>query len=65
MSSYADAICACKDKTCAKKVSDDMTKWGDEVAKDHPEPPKMSDEQTKAASDIGQRFGECMQKLGM
>jgi len=37
----------------------------DQVGKDHPEPPKMSDEQTKAASDIGQRFGECMQKLGM
>jgi hypothetical protein len=64
MSGFADAMCACKDVACAKKVSDDMTEWGQVMEKQHPDPPKLTEEQTKNASDVGQRMGECMQKLG-
>jgi hypothetical protein len=63
MNTYADQMCACKDVNCAKKVSDDMTAWGEQQAKEHPDPPQLNDEQTKSASAVGQRMGECMQKL--
>jgi hypothetical protein len=30
---FKDAMCKCKDADCAKKVTDDMSKWGQEMAK--------------------------------
>jgi hypothetical protein len=59
---FADKMCACKDMTCAQDVSDEMTKWGQEMAKTDPEPPVMTEEDTKEATALGQRMGECMQK---
>jgi hypothetical protein len=62
MKLYRDQFCACKDSACAQKVSDDMTKWGQEMAKDDVEPPKMSEEETKEFTAIGEEMGKCMQK---
>jgi hypothetical protein len=39
-----------------------MTKWGQEQAKDNKEPPKMSEEETKKFTQIGEDMGKCMQK---
>jgi hypothetical protein len=38
-----------------------MTAWGTEMAK-QPDP-KPTDEQAKRLESIGQRLGECMQKI--
>src|SRR6185312_5985669 len=62
MAEFKDKMCACKDTACAQKVSDEMAKWSQEQAKDQKEPPKMSDEETKKATAIGEEMGKCMQK---
>ena len=62
MTEFKDKMCACKDSACAQKVSDEMTKWGQDQAKDNKEPPKMSEEETKKFTQIGEDMGKCMQK---
>jgi len=63
MRGFSDAMCACKDMDCAKKVGNDMSAWGAQMEKEHPEQPKLTEEQTKTAAEIGQKMGECMNKF--
>ena len=62
MSEFRDAICQCTTTACAQQVSDDMTKWSQEQARDQHEPPKLSDDQIKRATAIGEEMGKCMMK---
>jgi len=62
MAGFRDKICACKDSACAQAVSDEMVKWSEQLAKeDNDGPPKMTEDQTKRATDIGEEMGKCMQ----
>lgn len=61
MTEFKDQMCACKDTACTTKVSDDMTKWGQEQAKNSH--PASADEETmKKMTEVGTKMGECMQK---
>jgi len=62
MTTFKDQMCMCKDAACAQHVSDDMTKWGQEMAKDNTEPPRMTEEDTKRFTELGEQMGKCMQK---
>jgi hypothetical protein len=57
-------MCDCKDKACADKVNEEMTKWGAEMAKHgdgmadtkpHPD--------VKKSADLTTKYSECMTKL--
>jgi hypothetical protein len=63
MTEFKDQMCKCAehDTKCAQTVSDAMTKWSQEQAKNQKEPPKMSEEDTKKAAAIGEEMGKCMQ----
>jgi hypothetical protein len=61
MTEFKDQLCACKDAPCVEKVSDAMTKWSMEMSKKHEDPPKMTEAETKQASDIGEQMAKCMQ----
>lgn len=63
MVEFRDKMCACKDSDCAKRVSDELTQWSQEEAQKRQKGPlKMSEEETKRATDIGTTMGECMYK---
>jgi hypothetical protein len=62
MREFRVEMCACSDTACAQRVSDEMATWSQEQAKDSKEPPKMTDEETKEATQIGEAMGKCMQK---
>jgi len=62
MAVFRDQFCACKDSACAQRVSDEMTKWGQEEAKNSSEPPRMTEEETKRFTELGEQMGQCMQK---
>lgn len=62
MHEFADKMCACKDAKCAQVVSDEMTKWSQEMAQQMKEPPKMSEAEVKEATELGERMGKCMQQ---
>jgi hypothetical protein len=61
MEEFTAKMCACKDMKCAQRVSDEMTNWSVAQAKQQPEPPRFSDEETIRAAAIGERMGKCMQ----
>lgn len=66
MDEFSKMMCGCKDKACADKVNEELTKWGTEMAKkassndDAPSP-----ELARKAADIMTRYTECMTKLMM
>ena len=67
MEGFSKSMCDCKDKACADKVNEDMTKWGTEMAKsagaskdDKPDP-----DLAKKSADIMTKYTECMTKLMM
>jgi len=62
MTHFADEMCACHDTSCAQRVADEMTKWSQEMAKDQSKPPKMTDDDVKRATALGERMGKCMQE---
>jgi hypothetical protein len=62
MTRFKDELCKCTDTACAQRVSDEMTKWAQDMTKSHPEPPKMSDEDVKTATALGEAMGTCMQR---
>lgn len=61
MSELKDMMCACHDSACAQHVSDVMTKWSEDMSKEWKDPPKMTDDEVKRASAIGEAMGKCMQ----
>lgn len=56
----ADEMCQCKTKDCVKKVSDEITAWGNEQVKLDLKP---TDEQANRLETSGRRLGDCMQKI--
>ncbi len=62
MSKFRDQMCACRDAACVQQVSDDLTKWGQEMTRDGAQPPKFNEEDTKRLTVIGESMGKCMEK---
>jgi hypothetical protein len=61
MSKFADDMCACKDSACAQTVADAMTKWAQDMSKNNQAPPRMSDQEAKELTEIGEHMAKCMQ----
>jgi hypothetical protein len=63
---FTDEMCGCKDKQCAEHVSDEMTRWAQEMAKqDAAEVRELTSDQMKQAQAIGERMAGCMTKAMM
>lgn len=62
MRAFKDKMCKCTNAKCAQDVSDEMTKWSQEMSKNQKEPPRMTEEDTKQAAAIGEEMGKCMQR---
>jgi hypothetical protein len=63
MEGFQKRMCACKDKKCADKVQDDMTKWGTEMAKNARPDSRPSVEMVKKSGDIMTKYTECFTKI--
>ena len=53
-------MCECHTKDCAQRVNDDLTRWGNEMAKDMPRDEKPAEEDMKKMADMAKRYGDCM-----
>lgn len=62
MTELKDKMCACADPACAQQVSDEMTRWSQEMSKEQRKPPKLSDAEIDKFAEIGEQMGQCMQK---
>ena len=54
-----DDMCACTDRTCADTVTQEMTRWSTEMAKDHADL-KPTAEEIEEATRISERLSKCM-----
>jgi hypothetical protein len=57
---FTDQMCECRDDACVKAVSDSMTKWSTEEAKNWQPPPKLDAEHQARAEAIAKRLITCM-----
>ena len=65
MGEFADDMCKCKDKACADKVQEGMTKWSTDMAAkggDKASAEKPSEADMKKMTEVGQKYAECMTK---
>jgi hypothetical protein len=64
MKTLTDDMCACKDKACAEKVTADMVKYGEEMAKKQAgkAEPKVSEAQKKEMDETMTRLSDCLTK---
>jgi hypothetical protein len=62
MEEFAGKMCGCKDATCAQRVSEEMTKWGQEEAKKDYKPTTFSDADQKRMTTATERLTKCMTK---
>jgi hypothetical protein len=56
---FADDMCACTDRTCADTVSQEMTRWSADLAKDT-EDFKPTPEEMEEATRVTERLSQCM-----
>jgi hypothetical protein len=66
MEDFKNKMCACKehDTKCAQGVTDEMTKWSQEMAKNagDKKPDDVSPEDAKKMADITKAMGDCSMK---
>ena len=65
MGGFADDMCKCKDKACADKVQEGMTKWSTDMAAkggDKKADEKPDEAMMKKMTEVGQKYAECMTK---
>jgi glycerol dehydrogenase-like iron-containing ADH family enzyme len=66
MTEFKDQMCKCADKACAEKVTEGMTKWGQEMAKEAADKDsKLSEEDTKKMAAATEEMTKCMTKAMM
>jgi hypothetical protein len=58
MEGFKDKICACNDKACVEKVTQEMTVYGKTHSGD-----KLSENDIKQVTIIGEQIGKCMMKV--
>ncbi len=66
MTDFKDQMCKCADKACAEKVTEAMTKWGQDMAKEgSKEEAKISEDDTKKMASVTEEMTKCMTKAMM
>lgn len=56
-------MCACKDKTCSDKVSDEYSRWSQAQAKSDGDKPGSPGEQDKQMEELTEELTQCLLKL--
>jgi hypothetical protein len=62
MVEFKDKMCVCKDKPCADKVVDEMSKWSQEMAANADPDTKASDDDIKKMQEVTEQFTNCATK---
>ena len=63
MQEFQTEMCQCRDKACAERVNDALTKWGSEMAKHADKDERPDEAVVKRMTEIVTRYTECMTKL--
>lgn len=63
MGAFKDRMCGCKDRACAERVQEDLTRWSQENARTLDDRSKPREAELRQMQEVGTRYGECMAKL--
>jgi hypothetical protein len=64
MARFRDVMCACTDKACVERTTQDLTRWGQELARDDSRgAPKMTEDDARVAQEISEALGKCMASM--
>jgi hypothetical protein len=64
MTEFKDRMCACKDRACTERVTEEMTRWGQEQAKvGAAKDVTMSEEDRRKSVALSEEMGKCMTKI--
>src|SRR6185503_1141221 len=64
MTEFKDRMCACKNKACTDKVTEDMTKWNQELAKTGGDKEaKLNDDAQNKVMLASDEMTRCLQKI--
>jgi hypothetical protein len=59
-----DKMCACKDKACTEKVTEELTRWGQEQAKATGDKVvNLSEDERKKSATVSEEMSKCMAKV--
>jgi hypothetical protein len=62
MGSFRDDMCTCKDKPCAERVTEALTRWGEQMAArpvrdaEH----KITEEENRQMAELAEAMTKCM-----
>lgn len=62
MIEFTEAMCACKNKACAKAEQKKLDDWAARMAEQESKTSEPTDEEMKKLAAIGKRYGKCMAK---
>ena len=60
MSGFRDAMCACADKACVQRITEDIGRWGQELARESEEKLSPTESETKQMAAIAESLAKCM-----
>jgi len=61
---FTSEMCQCNDATCAKHVSDELTRWAEDMAKHAPaKPPTFDAKSQQQMTELAKRYADCMIKV--
>lgn len=60
MGQFRDAMCKCFDKPCADEVTEQMTRWGQELARSGGGTERVTEADTKAMAAVTEEMTQCM-----
>ena len=63
MTQFTDEICTCSDRACADHVSEQISQWGQEMAKSYDRDAKPTEDDVKRMTSIAQRMTTCMTRI--
>lgn len=63
MQTFADAMCACTDAACAKRVTDEQTAWASQFLTENPNPPTKSAAQVTRMKAVATQMVTCSKRI--
>ncbi|HZJ62198.1 MAG TPA: hypothetical protein VFD36_01645 [Kofleriaceae bacterium] len=63
MTAFRDQLCACKDPACAERITGELTRWAQEIAREPREEQRLTEADTRQIAEISEGFARCMARI--
>jgi hypothetical protein len=63
MTVFRDQLCACSDTPCAERVTGELTRWAQEIAREPRAAQPFTEADTRRIAEISEGFAKCMARI--